>query len=445
MKKYRKIVSIIMTFVFVVILTSGIETSVYSDYETPWTPEILSVEKVDEGLKVNIGVIGDLSSFEMRVYYEEDTLVTDLPLREVVKADVGFDFLVDAYVVTNIEAENYVVFTGAETDVRIRDYEGAIGSVLFKDECSITITDGLSGRKLMDYEVKDPANTDISNIILGDINKDEKLNAQDALLILKHITGVSKELQEDGYIAADVNRDGVVNAIDVYEILRYSAPLIDLNPGKEDVSYDIKASIGSTERVKEGIKVNINVEGNISAHEIRVYYDETDIAINEFNDCEAGYSEECNDLAIKIGNLVKKAGYYIFAGASLDSRCKSYSGGLGYMVLEKTGKIMIVNGLTGDKLLETKINWPEENTPEPTEIPTEVPEVTVGPDTKLGDVNCDNSIDAADALCVLKHAAVIEKLNYSKCTVADVTKDYNVDAQDALQILKLAAKIITEF
>ena len=75
-------------------------------------------------------------------------------------------------------------------------------------------------------------------------------------------------------------------------------------------------------------------------------------------------------------------------------------------------------------------------TPEPTNPPTEEP-------TK-GDVNVDNSIDAGDALAVLKHAAKLELLKDVAIDLADVEKDGNIDAADALKILKYAARLIDE-
>jgi len=60
-----------------------------------------------------------------------------------------------------------------------------------------------------------------------------------------------------------------------------------------------------------------------------------------------------------------------------------------------------------------------------------------------GDINADNTINASDALDVLKHSAKLSILVDTK--IADVNKDGNVDANDALLILKYAARIINEF
>ncbi|MBR3844004.1 MAG: dockerin type I repeat-containing protein, partial [Clostridia bacterium] len=57
---------------------------------------------------------------------------------------------------------------------------------------------------------------------------------------------------------------------------------------------------------------------------------------------------------------------------------------------------------------------------------------------KYGDLDNNETIDAKDALAVLKYA--VEKIEFSEVQeiVADVTKDTAVDAKDALDILKFA-------
>lgn len=66
-------------------------------------------------------------------------------------------------------------------------------------------------------------------------------------------------------------------------------------------------------------------------------------------------------------------------------------------------------------------------------------------DVEYGDINHSKSVDAADALLVLKHSAKIETIEEADLVLADVTGDTNIDAKDALDILKYAAKIIEEF
>ncbi len=63
----------------------------------------------------------------------------------------------------------------------------------------------------------------------------------------------------------------------------------------------------------------------------------------------------------------------------------------------------------------------------------------------LGDLDQNGSINAADALAVLKIAAKLKEPTSAEETAADVNKDGRVNAADALSILKYAAGLNTEF
>lgn len=66
------------------------------------------------------------------------------------------------------------------------------------------------------------------------------------------------------------------------------------------------------------------------------------------------------------------------------------------------------------------------------------------PEISLGDINADASINASDALLVLKCAASMIEFSDDELSAADVTRDGKVNASDALKILKYAAGIINE-
>lgn len=65
-----------------------------------------------------------------------------------------------------------------------------------------------------------------SKKLLGDINEDEKINAQDALLALQHSAKII-ELDENQMLVGNVNFDESINASDALEILKYAANIID--------------------------------------------------------------------------------------------------------------------------------------------------------------------------------------------------------------------------
>ena len=63
----------------------------------------------------------------------------------------------------------------------------------------------------------------------------------------------------------------------------------------------------------------------------------------------------------------------------------------------------------------------------------------------LGDVNCDGSIDALDALIILQHSVHLTTLEGDDFNAADVNHDGNIDASDALLVLQYSVKIIDQF
>lgn len=88
-------------------------------------------------------------------------------------------------------------------------------------------------------------------------------------------------------------------------------------------------------------------------------------------------------------------------------------------------------------------------TPIPTAKPTATPVATPASPTDvaylLGDVNADGSVNATDALLVLRYAAKINEFEDIQKLAGNVNGDGSVDAKDALGILKYAAKIIDSF
>ena len=63
-------------------------------------------------------------------------------------------------------------------------------------------------------------------VIIGDVNKDGKINALDATQILRYANNKSSVIasmsDEEAKGRADVNGDGKINALDATQILRYA-------------------------------------------------------------------------------------------------------------------------------------------------------------------------------------------------------------------------------
>ena len=91
---------------------------------------------------------------------------------------------------------------------------------------------------------------------------------------------------------------------------------------------------------------------------------------------------------------------------------------------------------------------PEPPTEDPTEDPSDKPEPPTDPVVpyRLGDLDRNNEITAADARLALRIAAKLDTVTDSKMfTIADVNVDGSITAADARKILRVAAKIESFF
>lgn len=66
-----------------------------------------------------------------------------------------------------------------------------------------------------------PFEVKIVNLMLGDVNKDDRVNARDALLVAQYSTG-ERQLDADALAVANVNGDKSINARDALKIAQYS-------------------------------------------------------------------------------------------------------------------------------------------------------------------------------------------------------------------------------
>ena len=89
------------------------------------------------------------------------------------------------------------------------------------EEIAITIKDGYIVFKTNHFS--DWAIVQFAD--LGDVNEDSKINSSDALLVLRHSTGLIT-LSDSKKLNADVTRDGKINSTDALRILQYSTGLV---------------------------------------------------------------------------------------------------------------------------------------------------------------------------------------------------------------------------
>ncbi|MBR3134588.1 MAG: dockerin type I repeat-containing protein, partial [Clostridia bacterium] len=105
--------------------------------------------------------------------------------------------------------------------------------------------------------------------ILGDINRDRKVDSIDLLYMMRHIVAENKEthkgwiLKNDKYMVADITQNGIVNSSDMLIILRYIAA--NNNPeeiGKKHKDWLVlkESEIRETEGENNEVEINNTIE-----------------------------------------------------------------------------------------------------------------------------------------------------------------------------------------
>ena len=95
---------------------------------------------------------------------------------------------------------------------------------------SIMKGESITPEELPLKEIDNPVVTETplptDSYLLGDVNKDGNINAEDALLVLKYAAKI-EELDKDALLAGDVTKDNSVDALDALDILKYAAHIIE--------------------------------------------------------------------------------------------------------------------------------------------------------------------------------------------------------------------------
>lgn len=111
----------------------------------------------------------------------------------------------------NISGDGYCMF--ADTDEILLKNIVFYDKMLNEDQIKKLAEDPFIYHYVKDYK-------------LGDVNLDDKINSEDALLILKHSAKVTM-LEDIQLSLSDVNKDEAINAEDALQILKYVVKLID--------------------------------------------------------------------------------------------------------------------------------------------------------------------------------------------------------------------------
>ena len=203
--------------------------------------EAYEVEKDETKIVVPIMVDGtiDMQCYDITVTYDKSML-------DVV-AEETYITLPDGehtYGVVNTGTAGTIRFAGMTVDEASKTATGQIGQITFtsakrvsKDgittELSVAVSELGFGTEVADIEVD--ADTVITlnksvqpvedTILMGDVNADTFINAEDALAVLKHAAKLSI-LEGDALKAADVVDDDAIASDDALQILKYAAGLI---------------------------------------------------------------------------------------------------------------------------------------------------------------------------------------------------------------------------
>ena len=182
-------------------------------------------ESEDDALLGDVNGDGKVNKDDADDVQKYDAGTGTLTDDEKKRADVNGDGVIDAgdtVKILNMIIDKNAVFGDVNGDGKlthedvdlIKNYDYGIGS----------LTDDEKKRA----DVNEDGNVDagdsvmISQLLLketGDINGDKKIDEEDALLILKHDSGISS-LTKEQEKRADLNNDGKVNAGDAVIILR---------------------------------------------------------------------------------------------------------------------------------------------------------------------------------------------------------------------------------
>ena len=150
------------------------------------------------------------NTFSVEVH-EAGTLINDISIPEKLSLPSGEEKLLEVtYTPDTIYDSELIITSSDESVVYIR------GSYLIGENpgtATITVSDKY-GR------VKKICNVTVSDVAVGDINADGKIDLQDLMMCLRHTSG-SVILEGEEYVRADVNGDSAVDLMDLMRMLHY--------------------------------------------------------------------------------------------------------------------------------------------------------------------------------------------------------------------------------
>ena len=219
------------------------KAKVYLDKTEAW-----GVEKDETKIYVPIMVDGtiDMQCYDITVTYDKSWLDVVAEETKIIlpsgdyKDDMEkYGDETDTFGIVNTGTAGTIRFSGMTAVENAKTATGQIGVICFtaakrpKDGTEVAL--GLEvielgfGTEVADIEVVADGvlvlnKTAKVEVLLGDVNQDNEINAKDALEVLKHAAKIVT-LEGDALTAADANKDGSINAQDALAILKHVAKI----------------------------------------------------------------------------------------------------------------------------------------------------------------------------------------------------------------------------
>lgn len=237
-----------------------------------------------------------------------------------------------------------------------------------------------------------------SNPSLGDVNSDKMVNDTDVIIIKKYIEGKYK-LNSDQIKNADINSDGVVDALDVTELVDKVSSFYQ----NGDINLDGKVDIDDLAVLQNGLNGIVNVN-------------DVQLKLCDINADGKIDNEDAVTLRGKVGTAQK----YKIGDVNMDGRVLNDDVSIiENYILGKT--TLTIDQMTlADYNKDSNINNTDAN----------ALAKAIAANYKLGDVDMDGKITIVDVDLISKYVAKLIDFDTTQKILADVNKDGKINSKD---------------
>ena len=202
----------------------------YLTYEAHVVLKVLDGYVFDEYEKMNVTVKGQPTQFAMnseRTQCNVMVMKFTIPKEEYLitfDTNGGTGTMADVKVKYGVEYSLPECTFTAPEGKEFKTWRWDVGGKEYAAGDKLTVSDQSITEVSLKAVWKDKASQE--TYLLGDVNKDGKINALDATQILRYANNkasvIASMSEEEAKGRADVNKDGKINALDATQILRYA-------------------------------------------------------------------------------------------------------------------------------------------------------------------------------------------------------------------------------